>query len=173
MLGQLRQRYPLLSTSLGRAEDLRLPDEAFDLVYTVDVIHHVRERARSFLEAFRVLRPAGLVCTVTDSEEVIRSREPLAKYFPEIVDIELGRYPSILDVRRFMQAAGFNSIREDTVERTFFFSDASPIRERVFSCLRLLDDDAFNRGISRLDEDLARGPVRCVWRYVLLWGSKS
>jgi ubiquinone/menaquinone biosynthesis C-methylase UbiE len=173
MLERLRERNPTLRSRVGRAEALDFPDASFDLVYSVDVIHHIRDHALSYSEAARVLRPKGLICTVTDSEEVIRTREPLAKYFPEIIDIELRRYPSIGQLRDYMEASGFSEIREELIEHSFFFTDASPIRERVFSCLRLLDDDVFSDGLARLDMDLSRGPVRCVWRYVLVWGAKQ
>src|SRR3712207_7697189 len=41
----------------GRAEGLPVPDASFDLVYSVDVIHHVGDRPAAFREAARVLRP--------------------------------------------------------------------------------------------------------------------
>jgi len=47
-----------------------------------------------------------------------------------------------------------------------------PYRERAFSALRLIDDDAFVRGLARLENDAARGEVRCVARYVMLWARK-
>jgi ubiquinone/menaquinone biosynthesis C-methylase UbiE len=48
------------------AERLELASEAFDLVYSIDVIHHVR-RPAAFDEMARVLRSGGRVCTVISS----------------------------------------------------------------------------------------------------------
>ena len=51
----------------GRAEELPLVSASADLLFSVDVIHHVAAPAGFFREAARVLRPGGCVCTVTDS----------------------------------------------------------------------------------------------------------
>ena len=82
MLSEARRRNPRVPFDLGKAEILAFPDTSIDLVFSVDVIHHVCDRAAYYLEAFRVLKPGGLVCTVTDSEDIIRRRQPLANYFP-------------------------------------------------------------------------------------------
>jgi hypothetical protein len=132
----------------------------------------VLDRAASYREAARVLRRGGRVRTVTDSERVIRSRK-LSKYFPETVEIELRRYPSIHSLRSYREVAGFIAIREDLVEHSFFFTDAAPVRDNVFSSLFYLDEEDLRRGSSRLESDLASGPVGCLWRYVLLWGTRA
>lgn len=157
----------------GGAEELDFPDGHFDLVFSVDVIHHVSDRAAYYREAYRVLKPTGRVCTVTDSEWIIRHRQPLATYFPETVEADLERYPPIAELRQVMGQAGFGGIAEDTVETRYELVDAQPYRDRAFSCLRLISDEAFHRGIERMERDLRAGPVQCVPRYLLLWGTKQ
>src|SRR5688572_8910971 len=70
MLAQARARLDCADIEFGRgsAEKLDLPDHAFDLIFSVDVIHHVTDRAAFFQEAFRVLRPGGRLCTATQNE---------------------------------------------------------------------------------------------------------
>ena len=89
----------------GTGEDLSIPRGVMDLVFSVDVIHHVLDRSSFFSQAFRVLKPAGKACTVTDSEWIIRHR-PMSHYFPETVPLELRRYPPIGELRTLMQEAG-------------------------------------------------------------------
>jgi ubiquinone/menaquinone biosynthesis C-methylase UbiE len=144
----------------GRAECLDFPDGFFDLVFSVDVIHHVEDRPAHFREASRILRSGGLVCTVTDSEEIIRHREPLSTHFPETIEIELRRYPRIVDLRAMM------SFRHA-------LTDIQPYRNKAFSSLHLIEPEAFDRGLQRLEQDLhERGSVPWWSRYVLLWGTK-
>jgi len=157
----------------GGAEQLDFPDDYFDLVFSVDVIHHVSDRTAYFREACRVLKARGRVCTVTDSEWIIRHRQPLATYFPETVEADLGRYPPIAELRQVMEQAGFGEIAEDTVELSYDLVDAQPYRDRAFSCLHLISDEAFHRGMERMERDLCTGPVQCVPRYLLLWGVKQ
>ncbi|HEX7051203.1 MAG TPA: methyltransferase domain-containing protein [Longimicrobiales bacterium] len=172
MLKRLRVRNRRVGESAGSAENLPFPNDTFDLVFSVDVIHHVRDRPRAFAEALRVLRAGGLICTATDSEWVIRNRL-MAEYFPSIVAVEMGRYPAIDRLRTEMTAAGFSEIREELTETPYQLTDAAPYRERVFSALSLIDEASFASGLSRLEADLAKGPVHGVARYTLLWAVRK
>jgi len=172
MLARLRERAAPVRAIDGRAERLLLEDQTFDLAYSVDVIHHVGDREAAFREALRVLRRGGRVCTVTDSEWMLRHRQPQSMYFPETVDVELARYPAIEVLRAEMECAGFRSMREDVAEHAYEITDAEAYRAKVFSSLLYISDEAFRRGLGRLEDDLRRGPVPGVARYLLLWGEK-
>ncbi len=172
MLGRLRERAPAIPTHVGRAERLDFPADAFDLVFSVDVIHHVADRAAYYAEAHRVLRPGGMVCTVTDSEDIIRRRAPLSVYFPASVEVELRRYPPIATLADLMRGAGFRAVREEVVELPYELTDTRPYRDKAFSSLHLIPADAFQRGLAQMERDLQVGPIPCVSRYLLLWGVK-
>lgn len=171
MLAHARHNAPGASFERARAERLPYPQASFDLIFSVDVIHHVAERAAYFQEARRALRPGGWLCTVTDSEWVIRHRQPLSEYFPETVAVELARYPAIETLRAEMQAAGFTQLREELVEDRYALTDIQPFREKAYSSLHLITDEAFQAGLARMQADLQRGPIQAVPRYTLLWGS--
>jgi len=157
----------------GRAERLGCADAHFDLVFSVDVIHHVEDRPAYIREAHRVLKPGGLLCTVTDSEEIIRHREPLSTHFPETIAVELGRYPRIDELRRLMGEAGFREPREEVVTFRHALTDLQRYRAKAFSVLHLIPAEAFERGMRRLEAELAeRGSVPWSARYLLLWGRK-
>lgn len=173
MLAKARERSESVSFQSGQAEKLDFPSDFFDLVFSVDVIHHLGDRRAFFQEAHRVLRARGSVCAITDSEWIICHREPLLVYFPETIEIDLDRYPRIAELRAVMKEAGFSGITESSVEFTYEVTDIQPYRDRCFSCLHLIPEDAFERGIDRLDRDLRTGPIPCVSRYVLLWGAKQ
>ena len=172
MLSRARQRSGEARFQLGKAERLDFPADYFDLVFSVDVIHHVGDRPAYFQEAYRVLRLGGRICTVTDSEWIIRHRQPLTVYFPETVEVELERYPRIAQLREFMASAGFGQIVDATVEFPYQLTDSRAYRDRAFSALHLIPELAFQKGIERLERDLRVGPIACVSRYALLWGTK-
>lgn len=166
-------RLPEGRVHTGRAERLAPTGGPFDLVFSVDVIHHVEDRAAYHREAFRVLAPGGRFCTVTDSEEIIRHRAPLATHFPETVDVELKRYPPMAGLRRMMEKAGFTGIEEETVSITFLLTDLQKYRDKAYSSLHLIAEEAFQRGIERLERDLReKGAVAANARYALLWGTR-
>lgn len=172
MLAQARQRSSGIEYSLGRAESLPLPDDQFDFVYSVDVIHHVIERQQAIQEARRVLRDGGRLCIVTDSPDIIRRREVLSVYFPETVAIELVRYPAEFELKNGLQTAGFVAITEETVKFGCELADIQPFRDKLFSCLQLITKEAFQRGLTRLSQDLLEGPIKYVSRYSMICGTK-
>lgn len=157
----------------GSAEALPFPDASFDLVYSTDVIHHVTDRDTFFSEAARVLVPGGWVATVTDSPEDIARRRPLSNYFPETVPLEERRYPTIKSLCAEMEAAGFTGIHATHVELEYPLTDVRGFRERAYSSLLLIPDDALERGLARLQQDLLAGPISALSLYTLVWGTNA
>ena len=172
MLAHARAQPESVMWVQGRAETLPCADDACDLIFSVDVIHHVADQAAFYREAARTLRPGGLVCTVTDSKEIIRRREILAGYFPDTVEVELARYPRIPQLEAWMAAAGLVEFALVTVMEPYELASAQPFREKAYSSLHLIPEDAWRAGLERLERDLARGPVQGFSRYACLWGRK-
>jgi ubiquinone/menaquinone biosynthesis C-methylase UbiE len=173
MLAKARARSQKVRFLPGRAEALEIPDCAFDLIFSVDVIHHVGDREAYFREAWRVLAHGGRLCTVTDSEAIIRQRRPLAVYFPETVEADLNRYPALKALELWVVKAGFHEIMEARVDFSYTRDDIQAFREQAYSCLHLIPKEAFRRGLRRMEEDLEKGPIECISSYVLLWGRKE
>jgi ubiquinone/menaquinone biosynthesis C-methylase UbiE len=158
--------------STGQGECLGVPHREFDLVYSVDVIHHVRDREAYLNQAHHALKSGGQICTATDSEWIIRHREPLATYWPETIEVELARYPRIPYLERLYQEAGFEGIQRASVEHRAALVNARAYRDKAFSSLHLISESAFQRGLARLEHDMSSGSVSHVSRYTLLWGTK-
>lgn len=172
MLDYARAQRERVTWVLGRAEELAFTDKAFDLIFSVDAIHHISDKAAFYREAARTLRPGSRVCTVTDSEEIIRSREVLSGYFPETVEIETRRYPRVAQLLAWMEEAGLIEMAEVAVEQPYKVTSTQPFRDKAYSSLRLISEQAWRAGLERLEGDLAHGPVRGMSRYVCLWGQK-
>jgi ubiquinone/menaquinone biosynthesis C-methylase UbiE len=170
MLERARDAAPWESLAQSSGESLPFGDDAFDVVMSTDVIHHIGDRDAYFREAARVLRPGGHLVTVTDSHDAIPRRRPLSSHFPETVNIELRRYPPVSTLLEEMASAGFVAPRVVEVSRDYVLEDIQAYRDRAFSSLLLIEDEAFRRGIGRLEVDLARGPIPCVSLYTMIWG---
>jgi ubiquinone/menaquinone biosynthesis C-methylase UbiE len=156
----------------ARAEDLPLADRQFDLVYSVDVIHHVEDRDAAARETARVLKPGGTAMVVTESEDDLRHRTPHVTYFPDIVAVELARYPSIAEIETELRAAGLEIGAEVAVSMPIEVDDIGPFRDRAYSSLHLIPEEAFQAGLERLRADLERGPVAGVNRYTIVVARK-
>jgi SAM-dependent methyltransferase len=172
MLAHARAHRERVTWLLARAEQLPFAGDAFGLIFSVDVIHHVADKAAYYQQAMHCLRPGGWVCTVTDSEDIIRRREILSGYFPETVDFELARYAPISRLETWMLEAGLAELETVAVEQPYELTNARPFRDKAYSSLHLIPEQAWRRGLARLERDLAQGPVRGVARYACLWGCK-
>jgi ubiquinone/menaquinone biosynthesis C-methylase UbiE len=172
MLAQARARPEQVDWVLGKAESLGFGAASFDLLFSVDVIHHVARKADYCHEIARVLRPGGYACTVTDSAEIIRRREILSGYFPETVRHELARYPRISQLLVWMAAAGLDHFESVTVEEPYQVTSALAYRQKVYSSLHLISEEGWRAGLERLERDLGSGPVKGVARYVCVWARR-
>ena len=152
-------------TGLGAAQ--------FDLTFCVDVVHHLNNRIEVFEESHRVLQPGGALCLATDSENTIRSREPLSIYWPETVEAELARYPRVETLRAELREAGFVRLSALEVASRGFQTNSGPYRAKVFSCLRSLPEEIYQQGLARLEADLVQAPVSFTSKYMLLWANKA
>ena len=156
----------------GRAEELCFTACSFDLVFSVDVIHHVAGKQAFYHEAARTLRPGGSICTVTDSEEIIRRREILSGYFPETVALELERYPRIAQLKEWQVSAGLQETEVVLVEQALDLTSARAFRAKAYSSLHLISEEAWRAGLERLERDLEKGPIPSTVRYACVWSRK-
>jgi SAM-dependent methyltransferase len=62
--------------------------------FAVDALHHLTDDPTFFAEVARILERDGTFLAVTDSEENMRRRS-LTRFFPEILEVELRRYPAL------------------------------------------------------------------------------
>lgn len=172
MLAVARRRTDALYFRRGKAESLPFTPPGFDLIFSVDVIHHLTDRPAFFREAARLLRPGGRLCTITDSAEDIQRRVPLSSHFPETVAVELARYPRIETLRDEMAAAGFGTIWTETTEQRYLLNDIQGYRERAYSSLHLIPDEAFQQGMERMEQALTSGPISARSLYTLVWAEQ-
>jgi len=146
-------------------------EQSFEFEFSINVIHYIKDLSCYFSEAWRVLKAGGALLTLTDSEEDIRCRS-MSRYFPETVANELQRYPSIASIRQSMRAAGFKSIRITHMQRGYTLTGEhlEKFRNKAYSCLRLIPEEAFQAGMERATLEIATGHARGHEVYTGIWG---
>ena len=152
---------------------LPYPAETFDFVFSVNVIHYIRNLDHYFNEMHRILKPGGIVLTATDSEDDLR-RRTMATYFPQTVEVDLKRYHRTTVLNSTMTRNGFDKIMNSHAERVFQVDDnyLAKCKNKAFSAIRLLTVEDFEMGLRRLKAAIKTGnsPGREV--YTFFWGFK-
>jgi ubiquinone/menaquinone biosynthesis C-methylase UbiE len=172
MLAHAQRRDSPVEFSVGTAEFLEVADGSQDVIFTIDVVHHLGSPADHYREAYRALAPEGRICTVTHSEDMFRNTLVLAKYFPETIEVNLDRYPPVATLHHAMSAAGFRYLREIQIAFPAQVTDSGLYARRAYSPLHEIEDDAFARGLEQLEADLAKGPIKGARQYLMIWGTK-
>jgi SAM-dependent methyltransferase len=135
---------------------------SFDVVACVNALHHF-DRPRAFVaHAATQLRAGGALVVIGMDPGAGRDRWYLYDYFPETLPLDLARYPAHAAIRRWMDEAGLERVATSTAQRimTRYRGPgvrADPILSRHgTSQLILLSDDAFERGMARIEEAIRR-----------------
>ncbi len=159
MLAVARSRSDAVRFARADAETaLPYPEGSCDLAYVVDVLHHVADPATFFRAAARVLPANGRLIVVTDSEANIRARS-LTLFFPEILEIELRRYPKIEALHEAAKAAGLVHVGTDAAEGSLPLDDdfLAKLGAKCSSAMRIIPEEAHRRGMERLRRAQAEG----------------
>jgi len=111
--------------------------------------------------------------TITDSKEDLENRT-ITKYFPESLEIERKRYPSVYKIVENMKNNGFKRIEITHTEREYQMSEEvfQKFENKAFSSIRLISDKSYKKGIKKIEEDMKNND--CIVRelYTCIWGVK-
>jgi ubiquinone/menaquinone biosynthesis C-methylase UbiE len=135
-----------------------LRDEAFDCALMSLMMHHLEDHLGTFRGVFRILRPGGVFLIRQGTLEDIL-RDPMHRFFPEVVTIDRKRTPFRSEIERWLGEAGFNPVRVETFKQHTYSSNMRLLEEvekRVSSALRMIGDEAFGAGLARFKAYLRR-----------------
>jgi SAM-dependent methyltransferase len=152
---------PTASVALVRADaSTAIPFRGGTIAFTflVDVIHHLSDPERFFVEAARVLEGSGRLTVVTDTLENL-PRRSMPRFFPEVLDVERRRLPAGDRVHGAARAAGFELRSDQTVAGAIELTDTflAQLEAKCSSALRLLPPSAHVAGMARVRDAQARG----------------
>jgi SAM-dependent methyltransferase len=151
-----------------------LPDESVDRVTNLSGLHHTVERPRFFAEAFRVLKPGGIlgVADVREGTNVARwLNEFVAQHNPNGHDGHFFREGAMAE---YCSLAGFADLSERIVQYTWDFDSDERM---IWFCRTLFglaaDDATIRAGIDDiLGCQRSHGLVRMNWELIRATGRK-
>jgi hypothetical protein len=102
---------------------------------------------------YRVLKPEGeLLIRNNFTEHLAHAR--LYEFFPEALAIDLARFPSIKETQLIFESNGFRMVAAEVIEQVIDTSLAKHlerVKQRAYSGLELISDDAFEQGLRRME----------------------
>jgi ubiquinone/menaquinone biosynthesis C-methylase UbiE len=137
------------------AEELPFKDGWFEGAVFRLVIHLV-DRRRALSESARVLTPGGRIVVATFAPESL-DRFWVTRVFPEIAEIDRGRFPTEGRLTRELAAARFENVRSRRLAQEGRLDRGEAlerIRGRYISTLRMLDDETLVEGLARAEREL-------------------
>lgn len=165
MLSQaaVSKKFPLIQ---GRAENLPLQSDSFDLVYCVNALHHF-DRPQDFIYGVRrLLRLGGALAVIGMVPPRQRDDWFIYQYFEGTYETDLKRYPSLETIQNWMAIAGLSQIKWRVVERISnslvgqAIFDYPFLRKDSTSQLIVLSDEMYDAGLRRIHQALEKADTQ-------------
>ena len=138
----------------GTGENIPLADNAVDLVWMSQVMHHLESTRAAFQEIRRILRSSGCLAIRNGTRENDAEIE-WSQCFPEAQEIDDQRLPSQQEILDLVSNQGFEILTKETIYQYFASSYAEyydKIGQRGLSSLIAISDEAFFAGLQRLKQ---------------------
>lgn len=152
---QVCQAKLLIEAYLADATRIPFDNHTFDICTMIMMIQQLskEDRIKAFREAYRVLRPNGLLIIKTCSHEDLQYRST-AEYFPKTLKIDKERYPSIDELKKELSI--FSKIEIEHTSLTIKKSKEKYLdrfKNQGTSNLSFLTDLELEEGILKFEED--------------------
>ena len=157
-IGMLTQARTLVGPARlvnARANDLPFSGSRFDVIYSVNAIHHFDDPKEFMMNAGRLLRPGGCLATIGIDPRAIRKRYPY-DYFEGAFELDIRRYPSFGQLVDWSSEAGLDAVELRIVECSGLkFKGREVLTDRFLgkdsnSLLALLTDEVYERGLAKI-----------------------
>lgn len=166
MLAQAQQRSAPLHLVRGTAEQLPFGRSHFDLVYCVNALHHFLDPQAFITEAYRLLRPHGVLAIVGSDPHGRKDSWYVYDYFEGVYERDVARFPRWKTIRGWLETAGFHDVGSRVAERIYeekvgrAVLDDPFLQKEATSQLALLSDAAYAAGLARIEAAVAAAERR-------------
>jgi len=155
----------------GDAQALPLASGAFDYATNQFSYPHIPDKAAFAAEVFRVLRPGGRF-VLTNIDPWAMTAWPLYRYFPEAFALDERDFLPVARLTALLADTGFERVTSTSVDRPQPTDPetllASASQRHSASQLMAIPDTAYEAGLQRIRDDVARGVRRVDSSFVVV-----
>ena len=123
---------PNANIQVGSGENLKFPDNHFDLVIFTLSLHHHDNRMRALQEAYRVTKPGGHILII---EPVFDGELEIVYSFVNNEEVVLG------ETQKTIQESGFTLGRDEIFVSNWIYEDAEEVCTDLFEAYSMEYDD--------------------------------
>jgi SAM-dependent methyltransferase len=140
----------------GKASQLALKADTFDLIFCVNALHHFRDPSKFIGEAWKCLHPQGKLAIIGQVPQDRRNRWYVYAYFEGVYEKDLERFPTWGNVMDWMVSAGYERIEwhplhwiiDDKQGRQVL--DDPFLQKHAVSQLAILTESEYAAGIEKI-----------------------
>jgi len=141
----------------GDHEIIPLSDNSTDMIFMVNVVHHVTDIEKMFFELKRVLKKNGGLYIITESHDQIKEKAWL-EYFDGAKETSLKIFHPISDIIAVSEKIGFSCydkiIIDNTPDKAKLKNFFIYIEYKAFSILSLISKKSYVKGKAKMRNDL-------------------
>jgi ubiquinone/menaquinone biosynthesis C-methylase UbiE len=164
MLRQARTKFPDIQFIQGDVTQLPFGSNTFDGAFTVQVLHHIKEKGKFLKETFRVLKKGAYFAIDSCSHRQMRTFW-FYHYFPKGLEVDLARIPDCAEIASLLEKSGFINVGVETYYSDIIVDYDKPERylEKEYrdgqSTFYLLSPNEIESGCQKLREDIESGII--------------
>ncbi|MEM9075965.1 MAG: methyltransferase domain-containing protein [Bacteroidota bacterium] len=194
MLAEAKLKNAKIDWKIGSAEHTGLPESSVNGIIASLTIHHWADLNKGFSELYKVLKPGGRIVLFTATPKQMEGYW-LNHYFPKMLSDSKEQMPSLEQVKKAMDASGFEFLETDAyfiksdLEDQFLYSGKQnpelyfdeQIRKGISSFSALSNRTEVENGLMVLRNDIDSGKINEIMKaygndlgdYLFIIGKKA
>jgi len=151
--------HPRVRFLKGTAENIPLDDDACDLAWMSQVVHHLTDLDAAAREFRRVIKQTGMLLIRNNFKGRLDGCCRYYDFFPAGLAVDEARHPTVERVRECFERNGFRLARFETLEQMEARSlkeYCERIRLRTYSTFELISEEEFEPGLAALEAAAAQ-----------------
>jgi ubiquinone/menaquinone biosynthesis C-methylase UbiE len=150
---------PMNSILNGNHDFIPLENNCLDMIFMVNVLHHVSDIEKMFDEFKRVIKKGGCIYIITESHKQINEKSWL-KYFEGARELMLDIFHDIPFIIEKAQSSEFSLCSEIQIDENPKAFDTMNfiylVQQKAFSMLHLINDNSYDKGLIKLEEESSK-----------------